>query len=99
MGERAGGDDVIVLRRVLGGELRRHRLARGMTLKQVGSAASVSHAYISEVERGEKEASSEMLAAICAAMQVPMSQLLRDVSDEVASLESTDPQPTVAAAA
>lgn len=90
---------MIVLRRVLGGELRRHRLGRGLTLKQVGAAASVSHAYISEVERGEKEASSEMLAAICAAMSVPLSQLMRDVSDEVAHLESTGPQPTVAAAA
>lgn len=92
---------MIVLRRVLGDELRRRRQDQGRTLREVSAAARVSLGYLSEVERGQKEASSELLAAICEALDVPMSILLSSVSDEVAVLEADGRQvtgPVVAAA-
>ncbi|MBW9205446.1 helix-turn-helix domain-containing protein [Mumia sp. zg.B53] len=69
-----------VLRRLIGEVLRARRMARGLTLRDVSAAARVSLGYISEVERGQKEPSSELLAALCDALDVPMSQVLRDVS-------------------
>ncbi|KAA1420623.1 helix-turn-helix transcriptional regulator [Mumia zhuanghuii] len=69
-----------VLRRLIGEVLRARRMAKGMTLRDVSAAARVSLGYISEVERGQKEPSSELLAALCDALDVPMSQVLRDVS-------------------
>jgi transcriptional regulator with XRE-family HTH domain len=78
---------MIVLRRHLGDALRRRRLRQGRTLRQVSADARVSLGYLSEVERGQKEPSSELLAAICGALQVPLSQVLRDVSDDVALAE------------
>ena len=62
---------MIVLRRVIGDELRRRRQDQGRTLREVSSAARVSLGYLSEVERGQKEASSELLASICTALDVP----------------------------
>ena len=79
---------MIVLRRVLGDELRRRRQDQGRTLREVSAAARVSLGYLSEVERGQKEASSELLAAICTALDVPLSAVLSSVSDEVAVLEA-----------
>lgn len=79
-----------LLRRVLGDELRSHRLRQGRTLRQVSAAARVSLGYLSEVERGQKEASSELLAAICAALDLPLSAVLRDVSDELAVAECAE---------
>jgi transcriptional regulator with XRE-family HTH domain len=79
---------VPVLRRVIGGELRRRRMGQGRTLREVSSAARVSLGYLSEVERGQKEASSELLASICEALEVPMSVVLRSVSDVVAGHEA-----------
>ena len=76
-----------MLREVLGAELRRVRLLQGRTLRDVSAAASVSLGYLSEVERGEKEASSEMLLAICGALGVPLSLVLARVADDIASLE------------
>lgn len=78
---------MVLLRRLLGDELRRQRLRQGRTLREVSAAARVSLGYLSEVERGQKEASSELLAAICTALDVPMSAVLRDVSDELALAE------------
>ena len=77
-----------VLRRVIGGELRRRRTDQGRTLRDVSAAARVSLGYLSEVERGQKEASSELLASICQALEVPLSVVLRSVSDEVAIHEA-----------
>jgi len=82
---------VIVLRRVIGDELRRRRQDQGRTLREVSSAARVSLGYLSEVERGQKEASSELLASICTALDVPLAIVLRAVSDEVAVLEGVAP--------
>lgn len=78
---------MIVLREALGAELRRIRLLQGRTLRDVSAAASVSLGYLSEVERGEKEASSEMLLAICGALGVPLSIVLGTVADDIAILE------------
>ena len=74
---------MIVLRQHVGDELRRQRQSRGLTLRQVSSSARVSLGYLSEVERGQKEASSELLASICGALELPVSQLMRHVSDDV----------------
>lgn len=79
---------VIVLREVLGGELRRLRTAQGRTLRDVSARASVSLGYLSEVERGEKEASSELVLAICGALDVRLSDLLLTVADRVSDLEA-----------
>ena len=78
----------IVLRHVIGSELRRRRVTQGRTLRDVSASARVSLGYLSEVERGQKEASSELLAAICVALDVPLSVVLRSVGDEVADIEA-----------
>ncbi|GAA2756711.1 helix-turn-helix domain-containing protein [Actinopolymorpha rutila] len=74
---------MVLVRHLLGGVLRRQRLRRGLTLREVSLDARVSLGYISEIERGQKEASSELLAAICTALDVPLSDVLREVSDEI----------------
>ena len=79
---------MVILRRVIGEELRRRRQDQGRTLRDVSAAARVSLGYLSEIERGQKEASSELLAAICTALDVPLSHLLSSVSDEVAAMEA-----------
>lgn len=78
---------MILLRRLLGDVLRRHRQRQSRTLREVSAAARVSLGYLSEVERGHKEASSELLAAICRALDVPLSVVLREVSDGLAADE------------
>ncbi|MTE21305.1 helix-turn-helix domain-containing protein [Streptomyces sp. TRM43335] len=78
---------MILLRRLLGDVLRRQRQRQGRTLREVSSSARVSLGYLSEVERGQKEASSELLASICEALDVRMSELMREVSDELALAE------------
>ena len=79
-----------VLRTLLGEALRTTRLSQDRTLREVSSAARVSLGYLSEVERGQKEASSELLASICRALGVRLSDVLRDVSE---SLSVVEPQP------
>ncbi|KAF4405194.1 MULTISPECIES: helix-turn-helix domain-containing protein [Streptomyces] len=78
---------MILLRRLLGDVLRRQRQRQGRTLREVSSSARVSLGYLSEVERGQKEASSELLSAICDALEVRMSQVMREVSDELSLAE------------
>jgi transcriptional regulator with XRE-family HTH domain len=78
---------MVLLRHLLGDALRRLRLRQGRTLREVSAAARVSLGYLSEVERGQKEASSELLAAICSALGAPLSQVLREVSDNFAFAE------------
>ena len=70
-----------LLRRVLGDTLRGRRLRQRRTLREVSGAARVSLGYLSEVERGQKEASSELLASICDALDVKLSDLLSEVSE------------------
>lgn len=79
---------VVLMRRLLGDVLRRRRTAQGRTLREVAASARVSLGYLSEVERGRKEASSELLAAICSALGLPMSAVMREVSDELARAEA-----------
>jgi transcriptional regulator with XRE-family HTH domain len=76
-----------LLREVLGDVLRRARTNQGRTLRQVSDAARVSLGYLSEVERGRKEASSELLTAICDALDVSLSQLLVDAGEQLARRE------------
>jgi transcriptional regulator with XRE-family HTH domain len=76
-----------LLRRVLGDALRGQRLRQRRTLREVSGAARVSLGYLSEVERGQKEASSELLASICDALDVRLSELLREVSDTMRRTE------------
>jgi len=92
---------MIVLRQHLGDALRRRRMSQGRTLREVSAAATVSLGYLSEVERGQKEPSSEVLAGICGALELPLSVLLRDLSDDVAlaELAAAAPAPDVVAAA
>jgi transcriptional regulator with XRE-family HTH domain len=78
-----------LLREVLGDVLRRARTKQGRTLRQVSNTARVSLGYLSEVERGRKEASSELLSAICDALDVPLSQLLVDAGAQMARQEKT----------
>ncbi len=88
---------MIVLRQVVGDELRRRRQDQGRTLRDVSAAAAVSLGYLSEVERGQKEASSELLAAICGALDVPLSAVLSSVSSNMAEAETGDFEPRVSA--
>src|SRR5688500_15158637 len=78
---------MVLLRRVIGDALRSRRQGQQRTLREVSSAANVSLGYLSEVERGQKEPSSELLAAICDALGARLSELLREVSDTVAVAE------------
>jgi transcriptional regulator with XRE-family HTH domain len=73
-----------LLRTMVGDVLRRIRLEQGRTLAGVARAARVSMPYLSELERGRKEASSEVLAAICAALRIDLSDLLAEVGHDLA---------------
>jgi hypothetical protein len=81
------GKKMILLRQVIGDELRRRRVEQKRTLRQVSNSAQVSLGYLSEVERGQKEASSELLASIAGALDTPLSELLSGVAEEVARRE------------
>lgn len=85
---------MVLLRRELGDVLREKRQGQGRTLREVSAEAACSLGYLSEVERGEKEASSELLASICKALDVPLSQMLSDVADRVSLAEAADQQMT-----
>ncbi len=80
-----------LLREAIGESLRRARIAQSRTLREVSTSARVSLGYLSEVERGRKEASSELLAAICQALDVPLSQVLVDVSASMANTDTPAP--------
>jgi len=85
---------MVLFRRLLGDVLRERRGELGMTLRDVSKEARVSLGYISEIERGQKEASSELLASLCGALEMPLSSVLREVSDAVAQEEAAlEPTP------
>lgn len=77
----------MLLRQEIGDVLRDVRLQRGLTLRQVAQRASVALGYLSEVERGQKEASSEILASVAEALDAPLSKILREVGDRLAVFE------------
>jgi predicted transcriptional regulator len=79
---------MVLMRRELGDVLREHRQARGLTLRGLSALAAVSPGYLSEIERGTKEASSELLASVCAALGVPLSDVLATLSVRVAEVEA-----------
>ncbi|HTF52225.1 MAG TPA: helix-turn-helix transcriptional regulator [Pseudonocardia sp.] len=76
----------LLLREAIGGSLRRARTTRRRTLREVSHQARVSLGYLSEVERGRKEASSELLAAICDALEFPLPDLLAEVAESMRPL-------------
>jgi transcriptional regulator with XRE-family HTH domain len=85
---------MVLFRRFLGDVLRGHRVDQGLTLRQLSQEARDSLGYISEIERGQKEASSELLASLCGALDLPLSDVLRDVSDAIVLEEAaTRPVP------
>ena len=81
---------MVLLRRVIGDALRARRQGQHRTLREVSTAANVSLGYLSEIERGQKEASSELLAAICDALGARLSEVLGEVSDTLALAESME---------
>ena len=81
------GDAMVLLRQEVGDVLRDFRLQKGRTLRQVAGEASVALGYLSEVERGQKEASSEILAAVADALDTPLSVIMGEVSDRLAVIE------------
>jgi transcriptional regulator with XRE-family HTH domain len=74
----------MLLRRLIGSALRRSRLRQGRTLREVAHTARVSMPYLSEVERGRKEVSSEILAAVCLALGLQLGDLLDEIRGELA---------------
>jgi transcriptional regulator with XRE-family HTH domain len=76
-----------LVREVVGDVLRRARTSQGRTLREVSDSARVSLGYLSEVERGRKEPSSELLNAICDALEVPLSSVLTDAGEQMAREE------------
>jgi transcriptional regulator with XRE-family HTH domain len=80
----------VLLREAIGDRLRHARTNQRRTLREVSRAARVSLGYLSEVERGRKEASSELLAAICEALDLPLSVLLSNVATDIGALESVE---------
>jgi transcriptional regulator with XRE-family HTH domain len=80
-----------LLRTALGDVLRRIRLRQGRTLAEVAKLARVSLPYLSELERGRKEASSEVLAAICEALEVELPDVLADVRREMLGIRFRQP--------
>jgi transcriptional regulator with XRE-family HTH domain len=75
---------------VIGDALRARRQGQHRTLREVSTAANVSLGYLSEIERGQKEASSELLAAICDALGARLSELLSEVSNTLAIAENME---------
>jgi transcriptional regulator with XRE-family HTH domain len=77
-----------LLRTHIGNALRAARVDQGRTLRDVAKSARVSLGYLSEVERGQKEASSELLNSICTALELQLSKILIDVTAQVAAIET-----------
>ncbi len=77
----------VLVRELIGETLREERMAQAKTLREVSRSARVSLGYLSEVERGQKEASSELLASICQALDLPLSVILNLVSAKMAGHE------------
>ena len=88
-----------LLREVIGDVLRQARLSQGRTLREVSDDARVSLGYLSEVERGRKEASSELLSAICGALEVPLSRVLSDAGVTMERREHAARRPVAAVSA
>jgi transcriptional regulator with XRE-family HTH domain len=79
---------MVLLRESVGQALRRTRTEQSRTLRDVARDARVSLGYLSEVERGQKEASSELLNSICEALGLTLGSLMTEVTLEIASAET-----------
>lgn len=79
---------MILLRSHIGSALRSARISQGRTLRDVAKSARVSLGYLSEVERGQKEASSELLNAICSALDISLGEVLLTVTSQVRTHEA-----------
>ena len=88
----------ILIRKVMGETLRELRMCAGMTLREVSMASMVSLGYLSEIERGHKEASSEVVFSIAQALNVSLSDLMITISTKLAALESARQTRLVSAA-
>ncbi len=86
-----------LLREAIGDRLRRTRTSQDRTLREVSRVARVSLGYLSEVERGRKEPSSELLASICDALDLPLDELLRRVADDLGPVYLPEVPDTLAA--
>ncbi|MEZ7840101.1 MAG: helix-turn-helix domain-containing protein [Pontimonas sp.] len=86
---------MVLMRHEIGDVLRDFRQQKGATLRQISSKASVALGYLSEVERGQKEASSEILASIAEALDTPLSVILLEVSDRLSMFEQIVPSSRV----
>ncbi|MFT4187117.1 MAG: helix-turn-helix transcriptional regulator [Aeromicrobium sp.] len=75
------------MRQFVGEVLRARRADRGFSIRELSARSRVSQGYISEVERGQKEPSSELLAALADALDVPLSSVLREVADQLETAE------------
>lgn len=80
----------VLLREAIGDRLRHARTNQRRTLRDISRAAKVSLGYLSEVERGQKEASSELLSSICAALELPLGELLHNVAADISALDTVD---------
>ncbi len=85
----------MLLREVLGETLRSARRTQRRTLREISAASTVSLGYLSEIERGQKEASSELLASICDALDIALSDVLREASRQLdhTALATVTPMP------
>ena len=86
---------MLLVRQQIGDVLRDFRLQKRQTLRQVAARATVALGYLSEIERGQKEASSEILLSIAEALDTPISLIMREVSDRLAVLEGVEIPDTV----
>ena len=86
---------MVLMRHEIGDVLRDFRQQKGATLRQISSKASVALGYLSEVARGQKEASSEILASIAEALDTPLSVILLEVSDRLSMFEQIVPSSRV----
>lgn len=83
---------MILLRHEIGDVMRDYRTERGMTLRQMSSKANIALSYLSELERGQKEASSEVLLSVATALNIPLSSFLAEVADRLALFEDFTPE-------
>jgi transcriptional regulator with XRE-family HTH domain len=86
---------MVLVRHEIGDVLRDFRQQKGATLRQIAGRANVALGYLSEVERGQKEASSEILAAIADALDIPLSAIMHEVGDRLSVFEQIVPRSTV----
>jgi transcriptional regulator with XRE-family HTH domain len=77
----------MLLRHAVGSAIRRLRLERGLTLREVSRASAVSLPYLSEIERGRKEPSSEIIQTVCVVLGITLRQLMRETDVELVNAE------------